>query len=539
MILRIALRPRNGLAVFALLAALATARAEGAAVVDAPVAAPPVAETPVAESGLLERLSTGLLPYLPWRLAAHKAKPADNKSAEDKPEPVPVAETSKTAEAPALKDTSVGGATAWLMQFLPWGKHGLTTAVAPPVADKPPAVEEQSHAPPEKVEAEKPEAPAPVAAAAPAASGEERQDPAQLIRHLQDVQEKVAAGDRAAFVEQPRLMKSLTQKFASAPQDVWGKVENARALILYLLSGGSPTLGRKILATHGFAPAEEPLAKGALAYLEDRPGADQEALLALDPRAQDLNLGGHVAFIQSILLTTVDRGRAIERLDEARLLMPGSLVEEAALRREVALLAETQNFDKFAALARQYWTRFRASPYADNFLRQFTLAAARVSLSIKSDQWTRLDELLENLPPDARRAIYLNMAHAAVVSGNVALAAAAARRGQPLFAEGSLDRQRAQLYIATAQVATPDVAQAEAALGRLDRSKLSNGDALLAQATMLVAAQMRRPPQQGFTAEPPGEPSRVDETMARAETGLRAADEAMASIRKTLERKTP
>jgi chemotaxis protein MotC len=356
---------------------------------------------------------------------------------------------------------------------------------------------------------------------------------------LQNLQERVAAGDRAAFVEQPRLMNSLTQAFNAAAPEVWGKVENARALIIYLLSGGSPALGHKILATHRLAPSEEPLAKGALAYLEDRAGAEQEELLAFDPRALDLNLGGHVAFVQSILLTLADRARAIARLDEARLLMPGSLVEEAALRREVALLAETENFDKFAALARQYWTRFRASPYADNFLRQFTLAAARVSLSIKADQWNRLDELLENLQPDARRAIYLNMAHAALVSGNVALAAASAQRGLPLFAEGSLDRQRAQLYIAAAQVATPDFARADAALSRIDRSKLATGDGLLAQATDMVAAQMRLPPQQVFAAEPPGEPSGVDATITRAQTGLQAADEAMESLRKTMERKMP
>ena len=59
---------------------------------------------------------------------------------------------------------------------------------------------------------------------------------------------------------------------------------------------------------------------------------------------------------------------AVELLDWARLLSPGGLVEEAALRREIALLAGAKDVARVAMLTRQYVTRFAASLYAADFL---------------------------------------------------------------------------------------------------------------------------------------------------------------------------
>ena len=56
-----------------------------------------------------------------------------------------------------------------------------------------------------------------------------------------------------------------------------------------------------------------------------------------------MRLAGQVAFARSVLETRRDPKAAIARLDWARLLAPGGLVEEAALRREIGLLAEARD----------------------------------------------------------------------------------------------------------------------------------------------------------------------------------------------------
>ncbi len=163
-------------------------------------------------------------------------------------------------------------------------------------------------------------------AAAPLPPPEPLDEPETLIRRLQDLQERVAGGDAASYAEQPQLLHLIAQRFEAQPPEIWTKRPDARALILYLLSGGASSVGRKILDAHSFAATETPLAKGAIAYLEGVEGVDRDTLLNLDPLALDVSLGAHVAFVQSILLAGLDRPKALAKLDIARLLAPGSLV---------------------------------------------------------------------------------------------------------------------------------------------------------------------------------------------------------------------
>jgi chemotaxis protein MotC len=411
---------------------------------------------------------------------------------------------------------------------------------AKPEAAPPPAegAAQKAEAEPEKaVEShEKPEA---TGKAADSASPPETSDePERLIRRLQDIQERVAGGDAAAFAEMPRLLRLIARKFEAQPPDVWTRRQNARALILYLLSGGGSAIGRKILGRHSFAASEERLAKGAIAYLENVDGADRDFLLSMEPRSMELDLGAQIAFVQSILLTRVDRPRAIAQLDLARLLAPGGLVEEAALRREVALLSETKEFDKFAILARQYWTRYRASPYADNFLRQFMVAVARVSLSIKVSEWAQLTEFIDSLTPETRRSLYLGMAQTAAVAGNFGLAAMAAQFVLDSSPAETLDSQRALLYRAAAKIGLGDRTRGLDLAAEIDRAKLPSGDQPLYDAVALAEARIFHAPERKIAAAPPGAANEVDAAMERAEGSLKQSDAVMDSVRQTMERKS-
>ena len=413
-------------------------------------------------------------------------------------------------------------------------------AEAPKRDDKADPAPEKQDAKPEKREEEKHEKASDDTklAAAPPPSPEPLDEPEILIRRLQDLQERVAGGDAASYAEQPQLLQLIARRFEAQPPEIWSKRQDARALILYLLSGGASSVGRKALDAHTFAATETPLAKGAIAYLEGVEGVDRDTLLNLDPLALDVSLGAHVAFVQSILLIRLDRAKALAKLDVARLLAPGGLVEEAALRREVGLLSETAEFEKFAGLARQYWQRFRDSPYAANFLRQFLLSAARVSLQISAAEWTQLDEFINSLKPEMRRALYLAMAQTAAVGGNFALGDMAAGRVLDLSPENSVERQRAMLFRAAARVGAADFAQGPALLREVDRAKLPPGDQPLYDAAFLVSARIFRAPETRFANPPPGAANAVDVALARAESSVKDADAALDSVAKSMERKT-
>lgn len=404
-------------------------------------------------------------------------------------------------------------------------------ALAPVAA--PPAEPSEKSAPTPQAAADRDSSTQPAAVAA--ASSEPEGEAARLVRQLQDVQERIAGGDRDAYAELPRLLRAIAQTFGALPPDSWEQKQNARALALYLLSGGASTVGRRIAATHQIAPSDEALVKGAIAYLDGIDCAERDGLLALDPRALDPALGAQVAFVQSILLASVDREKAIARLDLARLLAPGGLVEEAALRREIGLTAEAAEFDKFASLSRQYWGRFRRSPYADNFLNQFMSAVARVAALIKIEQWMELDDFVNGEAPEIRRAIYLAMAKTAAVAGNSAFAFLAAQRALALAPPDTVDRQRALLYRGAAQVAEVTEAQADGLLREIERRRLPVADQPLYDATAMVAARIFRAPER--VAAPPPE-ANTDPVLTEADARLRDADAAMEDARRSMERKT-
>jgi hypothetical protein len=360
----------------------------------------------------------------------------------------------------------------------------------------------------------------------------------RLVRQLQDDENRVAAGDPAAYQQLPLLLRTIARRFVELPPKTWADEGDAGALVLYLLSGGNSVVGRRILSEHTLAASQAPLAKGAIAYLEGIDCAERDALLDVDPLRLDVALGAQVAFVQSILLSRYDRSKAIAKLDVARLLAPGGLVEEAALRRETDLLSETADFNKFAEVARQYWSRFRSSPYAANFLRQFVIAAERVSALIKVEQWTRLDEFMDSLSVEKRRSFYLAMARTAAVAGNSVFADFAARRALALAAPDSIDRQRALLYRAAADVAgLGDTPEGDLLQG-VERGRLPRMDQPLYDAVSVVAAAVRRAPERNFTSPPADAGDLPGHEFARAAASLGEASAAINAERKSMEHKS-
>ena len=132
-------------------------------------------------------------------------------------------------------------------------------------------------------------------------------------------------------------------------------------------------------------------------------------------------------------------------------MMPGTLVEEAALRREIFLAGQLDDFDKFETLALQYFRRYRHSIYAGNFRQRFALSVARFSFAQKTDRFPRLVAVLDHLDRASQRSLYLLIARTALVRGKIDMTDLAAERVMALTEVGSPERERARLYRAAAR----------------------------------------------------------------------------------------
>ena len=67
------------------------------------------------------------------------------------------------------------------------------------------------------------------------------------MRTLQILQEQIAHGNAAAQAAQPKLMAHIAERFLAADPAVWREPRNARAGVLFVLSGGKPAVMRAVL----------------------------------------------------------------------------------------------------------------------------------------------------------------------------------------------------------------------------------------------------------------------------------------------------
>jgi chemotaxis protein MotC len=239
---------------------------------------------------------------------------------------------------------------------------------------------------------------------------------------------------------------------------------------------------------------EEKLLKGALAYADGRMDEAGELLGGIEARALDAGIAGHVAFVQAELVAKSDPAKAFGHLDDARLLAPGTLVEEASFRRQLALVGPSEDAERYETLAALYLRRFPNSLYAGSFRQQFAAAIAGNVRASESDRLARLEAMLGGVGPAERRDVYLTIAKEALLKGKVGIAAFAAASAGKLVDAGSVEEARARVYEGAALVVSDRLDKGVEMLGEADRGKLAQADAALVDAGLAVADAVQRAP---------------------------------------------
>lgn len=360
--------------------------------------------------------------------------------------------------------------------------------------------------------------PAPIWPEMPAV--EHDQQPYVLIRTLRAVQDEVAAGNADAHGRQRHLVRALGETMTTLPVAVWDDVRNVRAAIFFVLSGGDPAVLRAAMTRPRTPYVERRALRGALAYGEGRALDALGLLQRLEARKLDPLLGGIVALIQGTLITKKDPKKAIQFFDEARLLSPGTLVEEAALRQQILLLAREGDLDRFDHLTEQYSRRFPRSLFARSFRRQFFAGVARQNFKHASEWISRTETELMKVPASERIGLYLAIAEEATKGGNIDIARFAAGKARELAHADSRSLHRAMLFEGAALAATSDFEEGVTLLQDIDPEKVSASDIEIRDAALSVAGAVGRWPPEPAAALDDAEPPSV----ARAQALLDKVD---------------
>jgi chemotaxis protein MotC len=298
----------------------------------------------------------------------------------------------------------------------------------------------------------------PTAAADPTlqSSGSDHGPALQKMRALLVWQSKFAKGDTTAVEEQARALRELSTSLLAIPQVVWASPHHGRLLLLYTLSGGDVATLRRVVSHGQLADLDPKLVSGILAYRDQEEGKAATLLLPLQDPTGNSMLDGALAIARATLRVSAEPKRALEHLSEAQLYAPGTLIEEAALRRQGLLLIEHGSTDEALRSMRRYLRRYPTSIFAAEYVEQFSRTLARNIAAKPNDQLDLMFNKYHEREDKTSLALWFALARSALELGHLAIARNVAQIAEKLVTPGSQQSSRVALYRAAADQNGPD-----------------------------------------------------------------------------------
>lgn len=265
---------------------------------------------------------------------------------------------------------------------------------------------------------------------------EPKNAPYKIVRKITELQNRIVHGDRAAFdILQARLV-SVSEELIAVDTALWiTDLRNARAALKFVMSGGPPDILRRLIKEAALPTRYLEPATAILAYSEGRKADAYRLLRETDPRALEATLGGHLALIKALTIGSRRSDEVRKLLDDARLLSPGTIVEESALRRQIPLEAMQPDNGEFDMLTSRYLRRFSQSVFARGLLLQVAETVARDDYGGGDPKkLSVLRGFLDQMRPSQRTNFLLSVARAATARGLAAttkFAVEEARKSEP------------------------------------------------------------------------------------------------------------
>lgn len=359
--------------------------------------------------------------------------------------------------------------------------------------------------------------------------------PYQMVRSLQLVQDRIADGDHAALPMQKKLLEMIDTRFRQAGETEFEDRRNFQALMVYAMSGGNPSTIADMLSRLEIDELDRQAGAGILGYLLGDVAQARAAMATIDPTAHNGEVGAFLWLVKGSVTAGENAAAGIRMLDHARLASPGTLVEEAALRRTISLAVSSKDVTKFMSASEQYARRFLRSPYASQFAETFV--SGIVTLRHDALDLSSVQQTIAWMTAEQARTVYLRLARRAAIDGDRELLDFASARSHG-DGDGTTDAfdPRGELYSSISSVTSETVQDVLSQLNELDSSQLSSRDRALLDAARTVAAEVVAPPANPrvLPAAPSVEPGGLETVSVETELPLET-DALVTSARSKLE----
>lgn len=328
-------------------------------------------------------------------------------------------------------------------------------------------------------------------------------EPYKMLRSLQFVQDSVVLGDHSAAEMQRFMLETIDKRLREADSAIFEEPRNIDATLIYAMSGGNPATLEFLVARDIDGNFDNRVTDALRKYLSGKGTLIAKTLGDMVTEYRDTKIAPYLALIAGNVMIPRDPAAALKFYDWARLTAPGTIVEEAALRRSLAVAVEGGMVDKAGAYANRYARRFLHSPYASQFADLFVQLVVEHTEAF--DQ-AAIEGTLVYMDTDRQREVYLRIARQAAIKGRNELARQAADKAKLLSGTAEGADALAKLYGGLAGIPTNEVGAAIAAIAAIPDEILSPSDRALRDAAAAIAEEVVRKPEANSQAQAP-EPS--------------------------------
>ncbi len=323
--------------------------------------------------------------------------------------------------------------------------------------------------------------------------------PYKMLRSLQFVQDSVVGGDHAAAEMQKFMLASLDRRLRTAGSDVFEDPRNVDAALIYAMSGGNPATLEFLVGKDVEGYFDNRVADALRKYLGGKAALVAKPLAEMMPEYRDSRIGPYLALVSASAALPGDPKAALGFYDFARLAAPGTNVEEAALRRSLAIAAGSGMVEAGLGYANRYARRFLHSPYASQFADLFVMLAVDNYGEVADAD---IEGILASMDNDRKRETYLRIARKAAIVGKSELARMASARAEEIpLAPGLKSIGEVDLYSGLANLASPEVGRIVNDLVGISDEKLSQRDQALRAAAKFVGDEVLRKPDPNSLAQ--------------------------------------
>ncbi|HTO32832.1 MAG TPA: chemotaxis protein MotC [Pararhizobium sp.] len=316
--------------------------------------------------------------------------------------------------------------------------------------------------------------------------------PYKMLRSLQHIQDSIVLGDHSAAEMQRFMLAAIDKSLRDADPSVFDDPRNVDAAFIYAMSGGNPAT-LSYLANHDLEGNFDSRIIDALNhYLAGKGGLMVTNLEKAIPEYRNSRIGPYLYLVLGNAIAMQNPADSLKYYDWARLTSPGTNIEEAALRRSIALATRGNRPDKGFAYSLSYARRFLTSPYASQFADVFVELAVT---NYGAETEAKIQEILGFMDKPRQREVYLRIARRAAIGGMQELATLASSRAEALSdGTDAGPNALASLYSGLVGIPSKGILEAVKDISAIPEAELSPRDQALRQAATVVAEEVLRAP---------------------------------------------